>query len=446
MLARDDTTNLRDHRGRCVVIDTRPIETTDFALELEEKTFLYEVGRLAALEFLGAPEAELRPLRIRVADLRSRAAKTTEIRKRYGRLRLIAAAFFAIGSFAAAAIAVRHLEDLSDFSQASGIRFSNSHVDSSGRTTPLSCSARSQIWDLLRNYPPQMERDHFKFDSIVQVSLTGASTAAKLFVGEGTYDPASSESFVRFSASKSRQEVPLSEMKLFTSDAGLWSPAPRCNAAIREQPSPATGKTDFVFDLSNCLYKQTRVRVVGFADYGTIWRSEVPSQPGHNVEPWILFAHRLLAPKGRALYLMMLEDEGQIRYPRRVYVKVDEESLAEIRMPRSSRESPALSYLLRERLEGVEQTSAVFDPVLRVPMRHLFESWNALAASSREIGNPHFLFSLSARQVQALGEAQPDENIVVFVENHNIETLDGCSREPTASPSEPAIELQASAP
>jgi len=52
MLARDDTIVLTKHIDRSIVIETDPIETTEFTLADEEKDLLVHRGRLAALKFL----------------------------------------------------------------------------------------------------------------------------------------------------------------------------------------------------------------------------------------------------------------------------------------------------------------------------------------------------------------------------------------------------------
>lgn len=84
-----DTDALNTYQEKTVLIDPRPIKTTDFAITSKEKEFLLLAGRAAALRFLfkravpdGPTEAEVKKTEERVNELRAEIANLRQKRRR----------------------------------------------------------------------------------------------------------------------------------------------------------------------------------------------------------------------------------------------------------------------------------------------------------------------------------------------------------------------------
>lgn len=84
-----DVDALNSYKEKTVLIDPRPIRTTDFALTSKEKEFLLSAGRAAALRFLfkrgvpnGPTEAEVKRSEETANQLRTEIASIREKRKR----------------------------------------------------------------------------------------------------------------------------------------------------------------------------------------------------------------------------------------------------------------------------------------------------------------------------------------------------------------------------
>ena len=430
MLARDDTIVLTKHIDRTVVIDTDPVDTTDFTLSQAEKALLVHRGRLAALTFLqrqvdenglcgtlSGQEIDERLAREREAarDLNHRVGVTRRKRRLVGWSRRAAAACLMVAAVTGATLSVPKWFP-PEFRIDDSVGYVRNYLDERGVANTLADDAIGEISEIYARFPAELTDNSLQFDRVTQLILHYTNeedhsiSAVKVVLMEGVVDLTSNRVLIKLFGSVPSNDLKISGLVMAEEEDGWkYKPTefitPLSKSAVQERHLNV--RTDLP------SIRDKRIRVVSVISYNGLFRTK--DGLSLNAIPWIMNVHRFLAPDGEATYAFMSDEKGSVRIPQHLYTKTEQEVFRRVVRPTELLDNSEMWSRLQA-VSEVMSTTSLREQLKPEQLLVVNRVMKRLEVARAEAFRGTFEFTFDRRNTWRMNPDPSKLNLLVFAE------------------------------